>query len=313
MYLAGPITGLSYGAAKNGWREQFFNLLGGYHSAIDCFSPMRQKEFLKDAQCVSGSAAELENIEHALARPLGILTRDFNDVTKRDAMVACFLGATRVSIGTVWEIGVAFSHRKPVVVVMEPPPKRPFPSNEDCAWVAGFLEGDGCVSIRGSQAANYHQTMVIFHVNDKSLLDRVVQIFGFGEVRKSCLTKANNQSWRLHFTGENARFVLQAMYPWLVHKKARAAIGLEMLEQQYTRHIHGRRFNRRTASDLVIEKEIVDRYAATYRGETVKFKEPAILRGNLHEHVFCTHSSGYVVPTLEEAALIVQSILMAGV
>lgn len=119
-YLAGPITGLSYGAARHGWREEFFNLLGGYESLIACFSPMRQKEFLKDQQCVSGTAAELDAMEHALARPLGILTRDFNDVTHRDAMVACFLGATRVSIGTVWEIGVAFASRKPVVVVMEP-------------------------------------------------------------------------------------------------------------------------------------------------------------------------------------------------
>lgn len=120
VYLAGPITGLSYGAARHGWREEFFNLVGGLNSAIDCFSPMRQKEFLKNSQCLAGSALELDKYEQALSRPLGIITRDFNDVTHRDAMVACFLGAERVSIGTVWEIGVAYAHRKPVVVVMEP-------------------------------------------------------------------------------------------------------------------------------------------------------------------------------------------------
>lgn len=120
VYLAGPITGLSYGAARHGWRREFADLLEGHAPWLDCFSPMRAKEFLKDHQCLGGSAAELEAYEQALARPIGILTRDFNDVTQRDAMVANFLGAERVSIGTVWEIGVAFSHRKPVVVVMEP-------------------------------------------------------------------------------------------------------------------------------------------------------------------------------------------------
>lgn len=119
-YLAGPITGLSYSAARHGWREEFFRLMGGYASAIDCFSPMRQKEFLKNSQCLMGSADALEKYEYALSRPHGIIARDYNDVTKRDAMVACFLGAERVSIGTVWEIGVAYAHRKPVVVVMEP-------------------------------------------------------------------------------------------------------------------------------------------------------------------------------------------------
>jgi nucleoside 2-deoxyribosyltransferase len=87
---------------------------------IECFSPMRAKEFLSHQQSLQCRGEDLEKLGHALSKPHGILTRDFNDVTNRDAMVACFLGAQRVSIGTVWEIGVAYSHKKPVVVVMEP-------------------------------------------------------------------------------------------------------------------------------------------------------------------------------------------------
>lgn len=119
VYLAGPITGLTYEVARYDWRYHFKDLLALHAPHLDCFSPMRQKDFLagQEMQCKSD---DLGKLSHALARPAGILTRDFNDVTQRDAMVACFLGAKRVSIGTVWEIGVAYAHRKPLVVVMEP-------------------------------------------------------------------------------------------------------------------------------------------------------------------------------------------------
>jgi len=119
IYLAGPITGLSYEDARYTWRHEFAELLKTRGATIDCFSPMRQKDFLAGQQC-AGDAKSLNGYGNALARPSGILTRDFNDVRSRDAIVACFLGAKRVSIGTVWEIGVAYSHKKPLVVVMEP-------------------------------------------------------------------------------------------------------------------------------------------------------------------------------------------------
>jgi nucleoside 2-deoxyribosyltransferase len=119
VYLAGPITGLSYADARYTWRHQFASLLKSGGHDIECFSPMRQKDFLAGQQC-EGDAKSLRDHDEALARPSGILTRDFNDVRSRDAVVACFLGAKRVSIGTVWEIGVAYSHKKPLVVVMEP-------------------------------------------------------------------------------------------------------------------------------------------------------------------------------------------------
>jgi len=117
--LAGPITGLTYDNAKNGWRKPFADMVKEQSPHIECFSPMRAKEFLSDEQSLKCSNVDLSQVGRALARPLGILTRDFNDVTHRDAMVACFLGADRVSIGTVWEIGVAYSHRKPVIVIMD--------------------------------------------------------------------------------------------------------------------------------------------------------------------------------------------------
>lgn len=115
IYLAGPITGLSYTEARNSWRAEFATLVPEH---IHCFSPMRAKEFLQSEQVLRGDPGMYP--EKALAIPKGILERDFNDVRTCDAMVANFLGATKASIGTCCEFGFAYALRKPVVMVIEP-------------------------------------------------------------------------------------------------------------------------------------------------------------------------------------------------
>lgn len=124
IYLAGPITGTDYNASRFGWRKEFATLLEvmqedrtNKEKWLECFSPMREKEFLEKDQCISG-AADYESL-HGFGTPWGILTRDHNDVKNCDAMIACFLDATRVSIGTCVEVGFAHAYRKPLILVME--------------------------------------------------------------------------------------------------------------------------------------------------------------------------------------------------
>jgi nucleoside 2-deoxyribosyltransferase len=119
IYLAGPITGTDYNDSRFGWRKAFDDILklrGADH--LECFSPMREKEFLEKEQCISGMA-DYGSL-HGFGTPYGILTRDHNDVRNCDAMVACFLGAKIPSIGTCVEFGFAHAYRKPVIMIMEP-------------------------------------------------------------------------------------------------------------------------------------------------------------------------------------------------
>jgi nucleoside 2-deoxyribosyltransferase len=124
IYLAGPITGCDYNSARYGWRKDFADILFqiqfervGANPWLHCFSPMREKEFLEKDQCISGTA-DYESL-HGFGTPHGILTRDHNDVRNCDAMIACFLGAKRVSVGTCVEFGFAHAYRKPLIMVME--------------------------------------------------------------------------------------------------------------------------------------------------------------------------------------------------
>lgn len=114
VYLAGPITGLQYGTARHTWRKEFPLLLPDH---IHCFSPMRGAE-LMDRAGVIKAGSEYES-QHHIENARGIFTRDINDIQKCDIVVANFIGAGRVSIGTCVEFGAAHILRKPVVIIME--------------------------------------------------------------------------------------------------------------------------------------------------------------------------------------------------
>jgi len=114
VYLAGPITDLSYGEARHGWREEFASLLPEH---ILPMSPMRGKDFLDKEVKLVGHPSMYP--EHLMATPSGIVCRDRNDVRNCDAMIACFTGYPKASIGTSIEFGWADAFGKPVIMVME--------------------------------------------------------------------------------------------------------------------------------------------------------------------------------------------------
>lgn len=115
VYLAGPITGLTYSDARHGWREHFAEMLPPH---ILPLSPMRGKDALMDVKEMMGNPDMYPS--NALCCPSGIVARDRNDIKNCDVVVACFLGATdHPSIGTAVEFGWADAYRKPLVMVVE--------------------------------------------------------------------------------------------------------------------------------------------------------------------------------------------------
>ena len=110
VYLAGPITGATYGECTD-WRGYVTTEL---EPDIISFSPMRHKSYL------SGETQIGDSYEHTvLSSQRGIFARDSYDCSKVDMVFVNLLGATRVSIGTVMEIAWAWSYRKPIILVME--------------------------------------------------------------------------------------------------------------------------------------------------------------------------------------------------
>ena len=111
VYLAGPITGLSYSGCTD-WRKFAKDELKKY--GILGVSPMRAKEYLNKEKNISDSYPE-----KILSCDRGITTRDRFDVMTSNLILVNFLGAKEKSIGTVGEIFWADAFRKPIVTIME--------------------------------------------------------------------------------------------------------------------------------------------------------------------------------------------------
>ena len=111
VYLAGPITGLDFKGCTD-WREYAAERLA---PEIEAFSPMRQKHFLARQGKLEGAYDT-----HPLSTAKGITTRDRYDCTSCTVILMNLLGAERVSIGTMIEVGYAAVARRPIVLVMEP-------------------------------------------------------------------------------------------------------------------------------------------------------------------------------------------------
>jgi nucleoside 2-deoxyribosyltransferase len=108
LYMAGPITGCTYDGAVN-WRNLFASML----PEVNCISPMRSKAFLEQDGILGPCG------QHPLTTEQGIFTRDLYDVRRCDLLIANFLNCPCVSIGTVFEIAIAYELHKPIITIME--------------------------------------------------------------------------------------------------------------------------------------------------------------------------------------------------
>lgn len=114
VYLSGPILGETYQDARFGWRKYVFDrLLPG----IRALSPMRHESYLAEVKGKIGLDNALP--EHYFARGRMVYEKDKLDILRSDIILANFIGAKRVSIGTVAEIGMAAAMGKTIIVTMD--------------------------------------------------------------------------------------------------------------------------------------------------------------------------------------------------
>lgn len=112
VYLAGPITGLTFGDAQD-WRAYVQSKID---PRIKCYSPLRGKEYLAQRGALVGSYDE-----YPLSTASGITTRDRFDCMGSDLVIFNLLGAKQISVGTMIELGWADAARNPAILVMENP------------------------------------------------------------------------------------------------------------------------------------------------------------------------------------------------
>ena len=87
-------------------------------SGITVLSPMRHEGHLSEH---TGTIDDdvIDNASHFFAGSKIIFAKDVLDIRSCDIMLANFLGATRPSLGTVSEIGMAYILNKTIITVIE--------------------------------------------------------------------------------------------------------------------------------------------------------------------------------------------------
>lgn len=110
LFLAGPLTGISYGDALD-WRQYVERRLP---PDVIAFSALRGKEYVAKEAVLKDAYPD-----HLLSTPQGTITRDRFDVSRCDALFVNFLKADRVSIGTIMEMAWADAWRIPIILAME--------------------------------------------------------------------------------------------------------------------------------------------------------------------------------------------------
>src|SRR5579872_3271647 len=100
VYAAGPITGISYDESTS-WRTELSGMLP--FNDVVIMSPLRAKTYL------AGEHEIKDHYDQIMSTQRGITTRDRWDTLSCDAIVVNLLGAKRVSIGTMIELGWADS------------------------------------------------------------------------------------------------------------------------------------------------------------------------------------------------------------
>lgn len=116
VYLAGPITGLTFGQGAS-WRDHAIEEFR--EAGIKGLSPLRAKEYLAKLGELSGTGHEYAHMG-VLSTSRAVMTRDRFDATRCDVLFVNLLGAKSVSVGTVMEIARADVCRTPIVCAIEP-------------------------------------------------------------------------------------------------------------------------------------------------------------------------------------------------
>lgn len=111
IYLAGPMAGLTITEA-NQWR---YALEDAHSHLFQFINPCRNKEDLEN----QGVLTQFGYDESFMGQEHTVFMRDTHDVRTCDALLVNFLGADRISVGTIFEIGMAWTLRKPIVAVVE--------------------------------------------------------------------------------------------------------------------------------------------------------------------------------------------------
>lgn len=150
------------------------------------------------------------------------------------------------------------------------------PTDTECAWAAGIIDGEGCLTIRAREPVKpgtwsvSHSLFLKVTMGHKPTVERLAEMFGVGSVHmQDSRGERLNASWTWWVASRKAHVVLLAVRPYLVTKAHEADIGLEFLSGPMTA-----RGRHRLPPEVVAERERL-RILMRDAKPTARFRVPA--------------------------------------
>ncbi len=107
---------------------------------------------------------------------------------------------------------------------------------EDYAYMAGFFDADGCISVslgRKGSGCSDNTNKLIVHARIQQIVEEPLLLFKtyFGGYlcKKKQKTTARNDIYYYVAMGNPARLLLEAIFPYLIVKKSRVGMAIKLM------------------------------------------------------------------------------------
>lgn len=129
----------------------------------------------------------------------------------------------------------------------------PTPTEAECAYAAGLLDGEGYIGIDRRSRGNYHRVKVRVAITDRRIPRWLAEKFGG---RCNTVYRYDDHRKDLHYwdcEGATLERFLPAVLPYLIIKREHALIALEFRSTALERS--GGRAGRRLTADVITQRE----------------------------------------------------------
>lgn len=79
---------------------------------------------------------------------------------------------------------------------------------EDAAWLAGYIDGDGCISLSANGGRKWRSPILVIDSTDVEILDEVQRLCGGRRQKKTKALSHHRQAWSWRLTGADAIIAL---------------------------------------------------------------------------------------------------------
>jgi len=109
-------------------------------------------------------------------------------------------------------------------------------TDAEAGYIAGCLDCDGCVGLWGKKGTTKYDPCIVFYNNDKTLVDKLEQMIGFGSIYPTTHKNRNHKTvWNYKISNTQTYPLIKRILPYLVRKREQANLILQFYELRWSK------------------------------------------------------------------------------